>query len=91
MFIADTRKLSEQALSIYAGVKEGRDGIEVKTLSAEKAGEYLARHLGAFKDSLKVEVAELSKEALEEKFAEKMRKAHERQAQVLAERGVREE
>lgn len=87
-FFADTRKLSEKGKAIYAGVKETKDGIEIKTVSTEKAGEYLARYLGAFNDSLKVDVVEMTKEALEQRFVERMNKARQRQAEVLAERGI---
>jgi hypothetical protein len=87
-FFADTRKLSKKGKALFLGVKEGKDGLEIKIASPEKAGEFLARHLGIFNDSLKVEVAEMTTEALEERFVSKMREAQARQMQVLQERGI---
>ena len=46
--LMDTTKLSPQALALYAGVKEGKDGIEIKTHDRQKALDMLARHLGVF-------------------------------------------
>ena len=51
-FIHDTRKLSGPALLLYAGVKETRDGLEVKQLDQMRALENVARHLGMFKDKV---------------------------------------
>lgn len=55
-FFKDTRNLSPGAKSLYAGVKVGQGGIEVKMHSKDKAIELLGRHLGMFKDKLEVEV-----------------------------------
>ncbi len=46
------------------------------------------RHLSLFNDKLKVEATDLSIEALDARFAEKMRLARERQKKVLEERGL---
>lgn len=81
----DTRNLSPAGLSLYAGAKIGKDGIEIKTASQERAREMLARILKLFEDKTEVNLT-LDMSTLEEKFAAKMRAAHERQAQVLAER-----
>lgn len=43
---ADTRGLSAEATLLFEGVKEGRDGIEFKMASKEKAFETLAKHHG---------------------------------------------
>jgi phage terminase small subunit len=48
--ISDTRKLNGPAKLIYAGVKETRDGVEVKLADQAKALENVARHLGMFKE-----------------------------------------
>ena len=53
--VADTRDLTPAARSLLAGIKSGKDGIEVKLHSKEKALELLARHLGMLKDKLEVE------------------------------------
>ena len=55
-FLKDTRNLSPGAKSLYAGVKLGQGGIEVKMHSKDKAIELLGRHLGMFKDKFEVEI-----------------------------------
>lgn len=52
----DTRLLSPKAKLLYAGVKQTRDGFEVKMRDQDKAMENVARHLGMFKDSLDVNI-----------------------------------
>lgn len=44
--VHDTRKLSPAAAALYAGVKQTKDGIEVRTVSVEAAWALLARHVG---------------------------------------------
>lgn len=55
-FFKDTRNLSPGAKSLYAGIKVGPNGIEIKTHSKDKAMELLGRHLGMFKDKVELEV-----------------------------------
>jgi phage terminase small subunit len=50
IFAQDTRNLSSNALEAYAGVKSGRDGLEIKVHDKMKALEMVGRHLGMFKD-----------------------------------------
>ena len=85
VFFKDTRRLSPAGLALYAGAKVGKDGIEIKTASQERARELLARILKLFEDKTEVTVS-LDTATLEEKYAAKMRVAHERQRQVMAER-----
>jgi len=88
-FYADTRHLSPAARLVYAGVKEGRDGIELLTMSKEKAADNLARALGLFKDKdPDVTVVNISGDELLRTFETKMQQARERQAMVLRERGL---
>ncbi len=49
----DTRDLSLQGKALYAGVKQTKDGFEVKMQDQGKALENIARHLGMFKDEVK--------------------------------------
>lgn len=58
--IKDTKMLNEQQIRAVAGIKEGRNGIEIKLNDKEKALELLGRHMGMFKD--KVEVSGLEEE-----------------------------
>jgi phage terminase small subunit len=51
---ADTRTLSPQARMLYAGVKQTKDGLEIKLHDQQKALENAARHLGRFQDKLEV-------------------------------------
>lgn len=46
----DTRFLSPKAKLLYAGVKQTRDGFEIKMRDQDKAMENVARHLGMFVD-----------------------------------------
>lgn len=88
-FIQDTRKLSPAALAMFAGVKEGREGIEILTNSQEKARENLARVHGLFKDKeMEVNINLPAGDELAKLYEEKMAKSRARQATVLAERGL---
>ena len=89
VFFADTRNLSPAARLVYAGVKEGRDGIEVLTMSKEKAADNLARALGLFKEKeTEVNINMVSGDELFRLYEDKMQQARERQALVLSERGI---
>jgi phage terminase small subunit len=72
---ADTRTLSPQARMLYAGVKQTKDGLEIKMHDQQKALENVARHLGMFQDKLAVEgrlsLEELVMGALRKEQAEK--------------------
>jgi hypothetical protein len=52
--IKDTRKLSASAARLYAGVKQGKHGIEVLTQSKDKAIEQAAKYLGMNKEQVLV-------------------------------------
>jgi phage terminase small subunit len=49
---SDTRDLSPQGLALYAGVKQTRDGFEIKMKDQDKALENIAKHLGMFIDKV---------------------------------------
>ncbi len=48
-FFEDTRKLQGSAKLLYAGVKQGKEGLEVKTLDPIEALKLVGQHLGMFK------------------------------------------
>ena len=48
----DTRELTGGALALYAGVKQTKEGFEIKMHDQAKALENIARHLGMFNDKL---------------------------------------
>ncbi|MAO52137.1 MAG: terminase small subunit [Pusillimonas sp.] len=50
--VKDSRKLSGPARMAFAGVKIGKDGLQVLAADREKALENVARHLGMFNDKL---------------------------------------
>lgn len=52
--VNDSRNLSLAARSLYAGVKQTKDGIEVKLNSQDKSRELLMRHLGLLNDKLEL-------------------------------------
>lgn len=72
IFVKDTRKLPPALKSLYAGVKLGKDGLEVKLHSKDKATELVARHLGMLKDKVEIEVGD--------KLAERLAAARRRRA-----------
>lgn len=85
----DTRMLSPAARALYEGAKIGKDGIEIKTASREAARAQLAKILKLADDTSKVEVS-FSIEELDQRYAERMRKARERADAVKSERGMKE-
>jgi phage terminase small subunit len=72
---ADTRTLSPQARMLYAGVKQTKDGLEIKMHDQQKALENAARHLGMFTEKLtiggKLSLEELVLGAIRKEEAEK--------------------
>lgn len=48
VILKDTSKLSRQAVSIYAGVKQTKEGLEVKFHSKDGAAEKMFKHLGLY-------------------------------------------
>ncbi|WP_339119187.1 terminase small subunit [Halomonas sp. BMC6] len=51
VYAEDTRKLTGSAKLLFAGVKQTKDGLEVKMHDQGKALENVARHLGMFADT----------------------------------------
>lgn len=49
-FVHDTRKLSPQAMALYAGIKLTKEGLEVKMHSKMDALEKVFKHLGLYKE-----------------------------------------
>lgn len=52
VFAQDTRRLKGAAKMLYDGVKQTKEGLEIKMLDRSKALENVARHLGMFNDKL---------------------------------------
>ena len=52
--VIETDKLSPEQQAAIAGIKEGRNGIEVRLNDKVKALELIGRHLGMFNDKLEV-------------------------------------
>ena len=52
--LTNTADLSEGQMKAIAGIKKGKNGIELKLNDKEKALELLGRHLGMFKDRIEV-------------------------------------
>lgn len=46
--VNDTRNLSPEAVAIFAGIKQTKEGLEVKTHSKDAALEKLFKHLGLY-------------------------------------------
>lgn len=58
MHATDTRKLQGSALILFDGVKQTKDGLEIKTQDRAKALENVAKHLGMFKQDVNLGVQE---------------------------------
>lgn len=71
MHVTDTRMLSGPAALLYAGVKQTRDGLELKMQDQLKALENVARHLGMYNDktTIKHEYNDLTPEQIEARIA----------------------
>lgn len=61
-----TDKLPEYKKKAIAGIKRGKNGIEVSTCDKVRALELLGRHLGMFKDKLEVSGLEKEKSKLDD-------------------------
>lgn len=89
--IADTRDLSEAGKALYAGIKETRDGIEVRLHDQQAATEKLGRALGVFRDSVATPTPGAIESELALRYVAAMEKSHEMQNKVLRERGLPDE
>lgn len=52
VYFADTRNLSPHAQALYAGIKQTKEGLEIKINDQKAALDQVARHLGMFNDKL---------------------------------------
>lgn len=86
-FFKDTRNLSPAAQALYAGVKVSKEGLEIKTVSREKAQEMLAKLLKLTDDTSNFNF-NFDADELQTKFADKMAAAHERMAKIREARGL---
>jgi phage terminase small subunit len=75
VFVTDTRKLSPEAAALYAGVKLGKDGLEVKTHNQLAALDAVGRHIGFFKDKVEVSTGDFDPATLGAVFAAAMAKS----------------
>lgn len=64
--LTDTADLAESQVKAIAGIKMGKNGIELKLNDKEKALELLGRHLGMFKDKLEVSGLDEEKNKLDD-------------------------
>jgi phage terminase small subunit len=83
--VKDTRHLSPAALALYAGVKEGRDGVEVKMADQMQAREMLAKIVKVYEDSMQVTV-QFHADELTERYGRIMAEAQERMRLMREER-----
>lgn len=86
-FFADTRRLKGSAKLLYAGVKEGRDGTELKMHDQQAALRDVAKLLGFFKDKVELTGKDGGPVELETKGGVSGLLAAARQAGADADRG----
>lgn len=82
VLIHDTRHLSDAGRTMYAGVRESRDGLEVRINSREKALELLARHVGLFNEQIEVNMTVTTPAELDALYKAKMAEIASRTAAV---------
>lgn len=71
VIITETSKLTSEQKKAIAGIKQGRNGIEVKMNDKTRALELLGKHLGMFTE--KVELTEKKKDPFDDLTAEEIR------------------
>jgi phage terminase small subunit len=76
--IHDTRRATAAARLLYAGMKEGKEGIELKTHDQMKALDSVARHIGMFKEKVEVDVTVTSTAELEAVYNQEVERARAR-------------
>jgi len=54
VYAADTRTIPESAKAIFAGVRQGKDGLEIKMHDQQAALANIAKHLGMFPSKVEV-------------------------------------
>ncbi|MFM0163881.1 terminase small subunit [Paraburkholderia sediminicola] len=86
--IHDTRRASGAARLLYAGMKEGKEGIELKTHDQMRALDSVARHIGMFKERVEVDMTVASTNDLDEIYKTKMAEVRRRAQQFIG-RGER--
>ena len=59
--IKATKNIPQDKLGVIAGIKQGANGIEIKTNDKVKALELLGKHLGMFTENLKLDIDECKK------------------------------
>jgi phage terminase small subunit len=72
--LKDTRNISRRARSIFGGVKEGKDGVEIKMYSREAALGVLAKHHKLYDETPQVNVAIASTAELDAIYVQAMEK-----------------
>ena len=86
--VADTRRLSPGGRALLAGVRETRDGIEVKLHDKMKVTEFMGRHLNLFHETPDGGAPNIVQTELAERFAALMERSREMQLKALRERGL---
>jgi phage terminase small subunit len=81
--IHDTRRLSVAARRLYAGMKEGKEGIEAKMHSQEKAWDNIAKFMGMFKERVEIDLTVTSTKDLDDIYATRMADVRERAKQFI--------
>lgn len=87
IYFHDTRTMSAGGRALYSGVSWGKDGLKVSLLNKDAAIDRLAKHHKLYEDKVSSVTLTLNADELTEKYANKMRQAHERMEAMRKERG----
>ncbi|RYH71163.1 MAG: terminase small subunit [Alcaligenaceae bacterium] len=86
VFLMDTRTISRRARALLAGVKQSKDGVEIKTHSKESALAVLARHHRLYDEGGTAVNVVFDAAELDAKFGAAMRASQERMEKMRIER-----
>lgn len=87
--IKDTRHISKAAAALFAGIKEGKDGIEVKFHDKAVMLEKMFKHHGLYEKDNKQQAAQIATPEVLRELHEAMERSRERRRQEMKDRAAK--
>lgn len=81
--IHDTRRLSPAARRLYAGMKEGKEGVQALMHDQQKAMDNIAKFIGMFKERVEIDLTVTASKELDELYEAKMAEVRSRATQFV--------